>query len=54
MRSLLHNTCNHQNDPGRSTTVPVDGNSSMVNMDFRESRKAMLDIIRMCPDKLFL
>ena len=33
MRSLLYKTFNHQNDPGRSTTVPVDGKSSMVNME---------------------
>ena len=33
MRSLLRYTFNHQNDSGRSTTVPVDANSSIVNME---------------------
>ena len=40
MRSLLHNTFNRQNDPGRSTTVPFDGKSSMVNMDSGASRES--------------
>ena len=40
MRSLLHKTFNHQNDPGRSTAVSVDGKSSMVNMDSSASRES--------------
>ena len=40
MRSLLHKTFNHQNDPGRSTAVPVDGKSSMVNMESGASRES--------------
>ena len=40
MRSLLHNTLNYQNDPGRSTTVPVHGKSSMVNMNSGASRES--------------
>ena len=39
IRSLLHNTINHQNNPGRSTTVLVDAKSSMVNMDSGASRE---------------
>ena len=33
MRSLLHNTFNHQNDPGRKATIPADAKSNMVDMD---------------------
>ena len=33
MRSLLQYTFNHQNDSGRSITVTVDANSSIVNME---------------------
>ena len=33
MRSLLQYTFNHQNDSGRSITVTVDSNSSIVNME---------------------
>ena len=40
MRSLLQKTFNHQNDPGRSTAVSVDGNSSIVNMDSTASRES--------------
>ena len=40
MRSLLHKTFNHQNDPGISTTVSVDGKSSMVDMDSGASRES--------------
>ena len=40
MRSLLHNTFNHQNDPVRSKTVPVDAESNMVNMDSGASRES--------------
>ena len=51
MRSLLCNTFNHQIDPGRSATVPVYAKSSSVNMD---SGRTTWDILRMCPDKMFL
>ena len=33
MRSLLQYTFNHQNDSGKSITVTVDANSSIVNME---------------------
>ena len=39
MRSLLQGTFNHQNDSGRSTTVPVDVNSSIANMDSGASKE---------------
>ena len=40
MKSLLHNTFNHQNDSGRSTTVSVDAKLVMVNMDSDGSRES--------------
>ena len=42
MRSLLKNTFNHQDNIGRSATVPVDG-KSMVNMDSAESTKSHVE-----------
>ena len=40
MRSLLHKTFNHQNDPGRTRAVSVDGKSSIANMDSSASRES--------------
>ena len=33
LRSLLQLTYSHQNDPGRSTAVPINEKSSTANMD---------------------
>ena len=54
MRSLLHDTFNHQNDPIRSAAVILDAKSSMVNMHCGASSETMWDILRICPDQMFL
>ena len=37
-RSVLHNTSSHQNEPGRSRTVPVEAKLNMVNICSGASR----------------
>ena len=46
MKSLFHSTFNHQNDTGRSATVPVDAKSSMVMWILVHQGRSILDILR--------